>query len=93
MPLLWTKQQFHNMHEYDIIIKIASSLLFSVVNPSVLNILFYSCPRTHTFSLLKTLTDGLMDFLWIIVMFLSAFCSLILMAPIHFNGTFSKKVM
>ncbi len=48
--------------------------------------------QTRSFSIHKTLTDGLnvVDYLWIIVMFLSAVWTLILMAPIHLRWSIGK---
>ncbi len=43
----------------------------------------------HSFLLHKTL----MDYLWIIVMFLSAVWTLILTAPIHCRGSIGEQVM
>ncbi len=49
------------------------------------------------FLLHKTLTDGLewcgVDYLWIIVMFLSSVWTLILTAPIHCRGSIGEQVM
>ncbi len=42
-----------------------------------------------SFSLLQMLTDGL----WIIVMFLSAVCTLILTAPIHCRASIAETLM
>ncbi len=43
----------------------------------------------------KTIIDGLrcVEYLWIIVMFLSAVWTLILTAPIHFIGAISEQVI
>ncbi len=51
---------------------------------------------TDSFSLQKSLTDGLLtcvDYLWIIVMFLSAVWTFILTAPIHCRGSIDDQVM
>ncbi len=51
--------------------------------------------QTHSFSLHKMLTDGLihMDYLRIIVIFLSAVWTLIPMAPIHCRGSIDEQMM
>ncbi len=51
--------------------------------------------QTCNFLLHKMLTDGLewCGSLWIIVMFLSAVWTLILMAPIHCRGSIGEQVM
>ncbi len=41
----------------------------------------------------KTLIDGHVDYLWIMVMFLSAVWTLILTAPIHCRGSIGEQVM
>ncbi len=48
--------------------------------------------QTQSFSFDYVLTDGL-DYLWIIVMFLSAVWTLILTAPIHCRGFIGEQVM
>ncbi len=49
---------------------------------------------TNIFCLLKTLTDWRgVDYLWIIVMFLSAVWTLILTAPIHCRASIAEQVM
>ncbi len=48
--------------------------------------------QTHSFWLLKTLTDGL-EWYGLLVMFLSAVWTLILTAPIHCRGSIGEQVM
>ncbi len=58
--------------------------------------LFLTNTQTRSFCLLKTLTDGLewcVNYLWIIVMFLSAVWTLILTAPIHCRASIAEQEM